>query len=710
MRIIKAGGTRFGPLLLSILIPLAILCLTTQERYLAPFKGGRQPVFQTRAIQKYYEDAAVNVLFALSGSHPGFLAEFEAAIKSVLLNSPLDLDMDIHVMADDKAYGALSDVFLRTGLEDSLWRNKISIQIYNIESYLAEWSKKIDASTPWSAREMTGRHTIAPYFRWFAYQVLPETVEHVLYMDTDAVIMANLAHLWRNIDRDATFQWGADLCAGFMVFNVKKAGSIWDLASRCDLEGIQEKFNTGIDDQLILRAVNQTFPEVVAVLPDEWAISYANGAWKHKHDVMDFYQNVGMLHFNGQGSTKESYFNTDLLQKRPDTWGIVWYYVKLPWAWAKFMGECMSRYGDGQRLVIQWLDMDSETNRSEDASGKITRMGEDNSVSSIRGQNSSPVSHKTDVHQKPPINVLFALSGNHPGFVAEFEAGIKSVLLNSPMDSDMDIHIIADSVAYEELYEIFKRTGLEGSLWRNTISIKTYNADPFLSNFTETIKASTPWTIDQLKRRHTIGNLFGVFAYQVLPKTVEHLLVMDTDAVIMSNLADLWQYVDREATFQWGADMCAGFMMFNLKKAGSLWDLASRCDLKGIMEKYELNLGDQLILRAVNETFPEVVGDLPDAWTISYANGGYMHTHDIVDWRPNVGMLHFNGGTISKESYFKEHKVIQNKPDTWGMAAYYARLPWPWARFIGESKSQDGQGQRLVILHGDGKNDTAPSV
>ena len=35
-------------------------------------------------------------------------------------------------------------------------------------------------------------HTIGAYFRLFAHKVLPKSLKHVLCMDTDVVIMANL--------------------------------------------------------------------------------------------------------------------------------------------------------------------------------------------------------------------------------------------------------------------------------------------------------------------------------------------------------------------------------------------------------------------------------------------------------------------------------------------------------------------------------------
>ncbi len=58
----------------------------------------------------------VNVVFGLSGNDSGFLAEFEVALKSKLLNAPLQSKLAIHIMADSSAYVALGLIFIRTGV------------------------------------------------------------------------------------------------------------------------------------------------------------------------------------------------------------------------------------------------------------------------------------------------------------------------------------------------------------------------------------------------------------------------------------------------------------------------------------------------------------------------------------------------------------------------------------------------------------------
>ncbi len=51
-----------------------------------------------------------------------------------------------------------------------------------------------------------------------------------------------------------------------------------------------------------------------------------------------------------------------------------------------------------------------------------------------------------------------------------------------------------------------------------------------------------------------------------------------------------------------------------------------------------------------------------------------MHATDIVEYRPKVGMFHFNEGGSSKEAYWESH-FAKGYADTWGVGPYYyARL------------------------------------
>ena len=98
-----------------------------------------QPVSQSRD--------KVHVLYALSGNSSGFLAEFEVSMKSALMNSPIDLDMAIHIMADEEAYQALPEVLNRTEIATWKTRNQISVVVYNIQSKLKAWARVMKTKT-----------------------------------------------------------------------------------------------------------------------------------------------------------------------------------------------------------------------------------------------------------------------------------------------------------------------------------------------------------------------------------------------------------------------------------------------------------------------------------------------------------------------------------------------------------------------------------
>eukprot|EP00979_Chaetoceros_neogracilis_P011657 scaffold2930_cov329-Chaetoceros_neogracile.AAC.1 len=52
------------------------------------------------------------------------------------------------------------------------------------------------------------------------------------------------------------------------------------------------------------------------------------------------------------------------------------------------------------------------------------------------------------------LHVIHCLSGNDPSFIEEWEIGMKSVLVNAPLDSNLHIHLIADNNAAKEIDSI----------------------------------------------------------------------------------------------------------------------------------------------------------------------------------------------------------------------------------------------------------------
>lgn len=190
----------------AMVLALFLLTLVGLPRSIEFFAGGSQGLNNhgskaersTSTKTNKSSDDLVRVLFGASGDDPGFMSELEVALKSVLLNAPPDCDLEVHYMADKVASLATLKMLDRIDIEEWKMRNKLAITVHNTESYIEKWTKTID--DVWNHVNGTQnhfRHSVGAYFRLFAHQVLPKTVQHTIYMDSDVVILANLQELWR---------------------------------------------------------------------------------------------------------------------------------------------------------------------------------------------------------------------------------------------------------------------------------------------------------------------------------------------------------------------------------------------------------------------------------------------------------------------------------------------------------------------------------
>jgi len=315
----------------------------------------------------------IHVSFGLSGNHTGFLSEFEVALKSVLLNAPLERSLHVHILADEYAYSSLHSIFNRIELSTWITRNQIEIHIYDV-SPAEKWLEEKIVTTmskglkddKFTVDYATGVHTIGCFYRLIAHKFLPSTVKHLLYMDTDVVIMTNLEELWKEVESspNSLFHWGKGMCSGFIVLNVPRMEEIWSLAQETNMRHVVVKYNQKQPaDQLIFKSVNVTYPNEVHILPEGWDMSVTL-RWQKRHlPYAEKYPNVGMLHFNGGLSSKEAYFTKtgqdDWMVKFHETWGIANYTVKLPWSWARYQSKSLIRSGmDGHLIQIQWNSSD----------------------------------------------------------------------------------------------------------------------------------------------------------------------------------------------------------------------------------------------------------------------------------------------------------------------------------------------------------------
>jgi hypothetical protein len=159
---------------------------------------GKSPVANVSYEGSRLTAPRMHVLMGLSGSKAGFFSEIEVALKSVILNAPLDRDLQVHFMADRAACESVLRLLRRIEVQTWTTRNEISFVVYNVESHIEDWADKMNGVFEKEKNQKNiFRHTIGAYFRLFANEILGTDVENVLYMDSDAVIMANLEELWR---------------------------------------------------------------------------------------------------------------------------------------------------------------------------------------------------------------------------------------------------------------------------------------------------------------------------------------------------------------------------------------------------------------------------------------------------------------------------------------------------------------------------------
>jgi len=344
-----------------------------------------------------------------------------------------------------------------------------------------------------------------------------------------------------------------------------------------------------------------------------------------------------------------------------------------------------------------------------------------------------------DSYRQPvkPMHVLFGAEGNHSGFMSELETAVKSVLLNAPLDTSLDLHFMVDTVAQNAIEERFLHQ-LNIASWstRQPLRLHTYNVEPFLPRWIDQIKQTYRHYPPEMERfRHTAGAYFRLFANELLPSHVQHVLYMDSDVVIMAGLDRLWSQVtsqvDKGYYFQWGQEKCSGFNVIDIQKLPDFWKRIQKYDLltlrpgsdfadpKGNFTKtlrnaqkilHQRGLGDQILIRSMQVTEPHLIGSLPASWDVSAENGAWTKRNGtgLDQDRPDgVGMLHFNGGGSSQDSYARAHPYVN--PDehdqnlkfdsTWGLVRYYNNLPWNWAKFIVESRSSDVESSSTADPH-----------
>lgn len=116
------------------------------------------------------------------------------------------MGMSVHLITDEPVYNLLCNITEEEiKLPTLVARQPISIELYNMESRAKRWRQHVINCT---GKWLSKKHTMGAFFRLFAYEVLPVEVEHVVYLDTDAVVISNLQEIWKYRNSTAMIQWG----------------------------------------------------------------------------------------------------------------------------------------------------------------------------------------------------------------------------------------------------------------------------------------------------------------------------------------------------------------------------------------------------------------------------------------------------------------------------------------------------------------------
>ena len=224
--------------------------------------------------------------------------------------------------------------------------SSVHVHLYNTTRYIPAWQELIATlfMQTYLPREWMGlaalQHTIGTWFRLFAHEIVlaqyDPTVTTVLYMDADVVVTKNLEVLpavW--MDDHSAFQWGAHRCAGFMVLNLALLPTLWETVRRINLQNASMVLQEEPTDQLIFVAIDDQYPHLRGrLLPVAWDLSIANGPWRSHLRFPEAYPELGVIHYNGNGASKEPYWHhyyfteTDMYQ---GSLGLTSYYIHMPW-------------------------------------------------------------------------------------------------------------------------------------------------------------------------------------------------------------------------------------------------------------------------------------------------------------------------------------------------------------------------------------------
>ena len=125
-------------------------------------------------------------------------------------------------------------------------------------------------------------------------------------------------------------------------------------------------------DQTFLTVFEYERPDAVVKLPDSWDNHLAHSLWKYKKILTQQRPEIGYIHFNGGHQSKNAWFRDEYGNSTfwvgnrhkyvHDTYGLVDYYIPMPWTWARYFSASMIPKDEiGYNLTLEFVVNDNVT-------------------------------------------------------------------------------------------------------------------------------------------------------------------------------------------------------------------------------------------------------------------------------------------------------------------------------------------------------------
>ncbi|XP_046841650.1 LARGE xylosyl- and glucuronyltransferase 2-like isoform X2 [Xenia sp. Carnegie-2017] len=180
---------------------------------------------------------------------------------------------------------------------------------------------------------------------------------------------------------------------------------------------------------------------------------------------------------------------------------------------------------------------------------------------------------------------------------------IKSILFYRR--NPLHFHFISDATAITILTTLFESWNIP------LVNISFYSAEAMMKE------------VSWIPNRHYSGvyGLLKLTLPHLLSEAIEKVIVLDTDIIFASNIAELWELFSRQ-TGEQGRGFNTGVMLldlFKLRKLNwkSIWRLTAERELTTFLAT---SLADQDIFNAVIKRHPHLVQKLPCAWNIQLSD------------------------------------------------------------------------------------------